>query len=516
MYEASHLAESALKGLREIVTLEQEDDKQKGGFLGKAFRDISVSIGKTSDDLGIMANLKLAKMHENNENYEKAIKKYEQVINQLRDQGDWEQIEELREHLAEIQALQGNIPEAVTALSELKREKEKEQDDRGAALIQHKIDEVKLKMTGAPVELTQPLLPQDIEIASTEKKLNHIRGFAERAESDQDFQASLNYYKQYLAMEQTLAEQEKLQELTLLEKAHQIERQEQEITLLRQNDEISQLELTKNQAELERQLVFKRSLVGGLALSGMLAFSLFFLYRNKKRDHQKLGLAYHDLETTQTQLKSAEERIKSLLKQQLSGAVANELLADTGVQLVQRKFVCIMFLDIRNFTPYVEKLSPEEIIEYQNKVLGFMIEMVHQRKGIVNQIMGDGFMATFGAPVSAGNDCEQAYLAAEEIIRTVAEKSKSGEISPTRIGIGLHAGQVVAGNVGTQDRKQYSITGNPVIIASRLEQLNKELGSTMVMSREVYDHLPENLKKPVRFNEVRVKDRSKPVEIMAV
>ncbi|PHN04718.1 adenylate/guanylate cyclase domain-containing protein [Flavilitoribacter nigricans] len=510
------IAKSALQGLRDVTALEQVDEKQKKGFLGRAIRDIGVAIDKTSDDLGIVATLKLAKMHENNQNYEKAAKKYEQVINQLRDQGDWEQVEELREHLAEILALQGNIPGAVIALSELKQEKQKENDDRGAAVIQNRIDEVKLRPAKPPIAPPVPVLPQDIEIANAEKQALRMRGIAERAENNQDFQASLNYYKQYLTIEQTLAEQERLQELTLLEKAHQIERQEQEITLLRQNDEISQLNLTKSQVELERQLVLKRSLVGGLALSGMLAFSLFFLYRNKQRDHQKLGVAYQDLESTQIQLKSAEKRIKSLLNQQLSGAVANELLTGTGVSAVQRKFVCIMFLDIRNFTPYVEKLSPEEIIEYQNKVLGFMIDTVHKRKGIVNQILGDGFMATFGAPVSAGNDCEQAYLAAEEIIRTVKEKSESGEIPPTRIGIGLHAGQVVAGNVGTRDRKQYSITGNPVIIAARLEQLNKEFGSTMVISKEVCDHLPKEVKAPMAFSPVPVKGRSEPVEIATV
>jgi adenylate cyclase len=175
-----------------------------------------------------------------------------------------------------------------------------------------------------------------------------------------------------------------------------------------------------------------------------------------------------------------------------------------------------MFLDIRDFTPYVEKLSPEEIIAYQNKVLGFMIEVVNKRGGIVNQILGDGFMATFGAPVSSGNDCEAAYSAAREIINMVKAKSESGEIPPTKIGIGLHAGQVVAGNVGTKERKQYSITGNTVITAARLEQLNKEFHTTMVMSREVYEHLPEALQEPMSFNPVQVKGRSEAIEIATV
>ena len=82
-----------------------------------------------------------------------------------------------------------------------------------------------------------------------------------------------------------------------------------------------------------------------------------------------------------------------------------------------------------------------------------------------------------------------------------------------KIGIGLHAGHVVAGNVGTENRKQYSITGNTVIIAARLEQLNKKFGSSLVVSKEVYDQIPEEAKEPVNFNAVEVKGRTEPVEV---
>ena len=77
----------------------------------------------------------------------------------------------------------------------------------------------------------------------------------------------------------------------------------------------------------------------------------------------------------------------------------------------------------------------------------------------------------------------------------------------------MHAGYVVAGNVGTPERKQYSITGNTVILAARLEQLNKEIGTSLVMSREVYDQLPDELKEPVDFKKVKVKGRSEEMEV---
>ena len=80
-------------------------------------------------------------------------------------------------------------------------------------------------------------------------------------------------------------------------------------------------------------------------------------------------------------------------------------------------FVCIMFVDIRDFTPMAESLSPEELIKYQNNVFGFMIDVVQKNHGNINQLLGDGFMATFGAPVSKGNDCQNAFQASLEILK---------------------------------------------------------------------------------------------------
>ena len=174
-----------------------------------------------------------------------------------------------------------------------------------------------------------------------------------------------------------------------------------------------------------------------------------------------------------------------------------------------------MFLDIRGFTSWAEKRDPEEIIKFQNKVFGFMIDIVNDFNGNINQLLGDGFMATFGAPKTSGNDCQNALDAALKIITKLNKNIEAREIENTRIGIGLHAGYVVTGNVGTEMRKQYSITGNTVILASRLEQLNKEFGSQLIISKEVHDKL-ERFDGGDRFKEVIVKGRRKPIEILTV
>ena len=124
-------------------------------------------------------------------------------------------------------------------------------------------------------------------------------------------------------------------------------------------------------------------------------------------------------------------------------------------------------------------------------------------------------MATFGAPKSFGNDCQNAYAAAIKIISVLNEKISAGEIVETKIGIGLHAGNVVTGNVGTEMRKQYSITGNTVILASRIEQLNKEYDSQLIISKEVREKL-DNYEGQEMMKKVVVKGRNTPIEILTV
>ena len=154
--------------------------------------------------------------------------------------------------------------------------------------------------------------------------------------------------------------------------------------------------------------------------------------------------------------KSLEERnnIEKLFGQQVSTEIVDELINSKYEVTSKRRFVCILFLDIRGYTPFSEGRKPEEIIQFQNDVFGFMIEIINKNHGIINQFMGDGFMATFGAPVSTENDCQNAVDSAKEISIELNQQIKQGNIPDIRIGIGLHAGEVVTGNVGTSKRKQ--------------------------------------------------------------
>ena len=102
-----------------------------------------------------------------------------------------------------------------------------------------------------------------------------------------------------------------------------------------------------------------------------------------------------------------------------------------------------------------------------------MIRLVNANHGIINKFLGDGFMACFGAPLSDGRDTQNAVRAAVEIAQTVERLCSEGRIAPTRIGIGLHAGTAVTGSVGSDERREYTIIGDTVNLASRVEQLTE-------------------------------------------
>jgi len=207
------------------------------------------------------------------------------------------------------------------------------------------------------------------------------------------------------------------------------------------------------------------------------------------------------------------QRIVSAFGQQVSPAIAEELLKHGPALESRRAFVCVMFMDVRNFTPMVERMAPEQIVAFQNAVFGEAIEVVNRYQGIINQFLGDGFMATFGAPLPTEEDCRNALAAARELVGRVAALSASGRIPPTRIGIGLHAGEAVSGNIGSEQRKQYSITGNVVILAARIEQLNKIYGSQLLVSAEVLKAGGDLAHNAVPIGPVQVKGRDEPIEI---
>lgn len=184
----------------------------------------------------------------------------------------------------------------------------------------------------------------------------------------------------------------------------------------------------------------------------------------------------------------AEERneVVNTFGRHVSPAVVDKLLDRDGGLRSEKRNVCVMFLDIQNFTTFAEDRHPEEVVEYLESLFGFMTEIVNSHHGIINKFLGDGFMAVFGAPLSEGCDCTNAVNAALEIIARVDEEVASGTVLPTRVRIGIHAGEAVTGSIGSALKQEYTVIGDVVNLASRIEQLNKQFGSQLLVSEEVW------------------------------
>ena len=179
-------------------------------------------------------------------------------------------------------------------------------------------------------------------------------------------------------------------------------------------------------------------------------------------------------------------RVTSLFGQHVSPAVVDKLLAEGATPGTEVRAVSVLFLDIRGFTSYAEQRSPDEVVDYLNRLWGPLIGEVNRHGGIINKFLGDGFMAVFGAPLADGRSAENAVEAGVAIARKVDELNRAGSIPTTRVGMGLHAGSAVTGNVGSADRKEYTIIGDTVNLAARVEQLNKQFASTFLVTEAVY------------------------------
>lgn len=209
-------------------------------------------------------------------------------------------------------------------------------------------------------------------------------------------------------------------------------------------------------------------------------------------------------------------RISRTFGEYVSPVVMDTLMALKPDLRSERRNVCVMFLDIRNFTAFAEKRPPEDVVAYLESLFEFMIEIVNRHHGVINKFLGDGFMAVFGAPLSDGSDCDNAVAAAMEILDRVETEVAGGNVLPTTVGIGLHAGEAVTGSIGSSVRKEYAVIGDVVNLASRIEQLNKTFGSHLLISDKVWQNVVEVVPQTIPIGDVQVKGREGTIQIYQV
>jgi len=182
--------------------------------------------------------------------------------------------------------------------------------------------------------------------------------------------------------------------------------------------------------------------------------------------------------------KRLRDQQKELVRRFATREVADDLAA-SGFQLGgHRVQATVMFCDIRGFTTMSEQLPPEETIELLNTYYTLMFDAISGQGGVVNQMIGDGLMAIFGAPLALADPGASAARAAQEMLEMVAlfnrEPDRAGKAA-IQIGIGVASGSVIAGYTGTDQRATYTCVGDTVNLAARLEAHTKVAGRPILI-----------------------------------
>ncbi len=188
-----------------------------------------------------------------------------------------------------------------------------------------------------------------------------------------------------------------------------------------------------------------------------------------------------------------EANAKIMMERFLAPQLVNELLTAKSLPASGGKSqeITLLFADIRSFTAMAERHRPERVVEFLNDYLSVMTEIIFAHNGTIDKFIGDAVMAFFGAPMPTEKDAENALRAAAAMIDVLpAIAARHTGMAPLAIGIGIHTGDAIVGNIGSERRLDYTAIGDAVNLASRIEGLTKRYGCGILMSEATRLRLP--------------------------
>ncbi|MBI3940090.1 MAG: HAMP domain-containing protein [Acidobacteria bacterium] len=212
------------------------------------------------------------------------------------------------------------------------------------------------------------------------------------------------------------------------------------------------------------------------------------------------------------------ERVKQVFGQYVATQVSEKVLKGEVNLGGESRVVTILFSDIRSFTAMSEEMTPNQVVSFLNDYFSEMVEAVFEQGGLLDKFIGDGMMAVFGA---FGDTPDHARQAVRAGLRMKARLSKiNGERSiagkpPISIGIGIHTDEVILGNIGTSKRLQYTAIGDGVNTCSRVQSLNKEFGTTILITETTY-HLVKDEFECRHMPEAHIRGKTKTLEFYEV
>ncbi len=212
------------------------------------------------------------------------------------------------------------------------------------------------------------------------------------------------------------------------------------------------------------------------------------------------------------------DKVKSLFSKFHGSSVANNLINSDVVLGGKSKEVVVFFSDIRGFTSYSESRNAQEVVDMLNEYFAVMVEIINKNGGVVDKFIGDAIMAVWGAPETSSKDAVNAVSACLQMRESLNKlnelRIRRGQ-DPILIGMGLHSGEAISGTIGSSERMEYTVIGNTVNTASRVEASTKSFGTDLLITAQVLARLDSTMAVELAGS-AEVKGRSEPIEMYKV
>ncbi|MGI5920777.1 MAG: CHASE2 domain-containing protein [Syntrophomonadaceae bacterium] len=218
----------------------------------------------------------------------------------------------------------------------------------------------------------------------------------------------------------------------------------------------------------------------------------------------------------------ARRKTRAIFSRYVSSDVVEELMANPDEVTLggKKQVVTIMFCDIRGFTAYSENKDPQDVIKRLNEYLTAMTNVIFKHGGTLDKYLGDGLMAFFGAPVYYADHVQRAIETAKEIQQEVEQLNQKWALEgavPLKVAVGINTGPAVVGNVGSPERMDYTLIGEDVNLASRVEALSKLFEVLIVISERSVNLLPEKDRSRLRYlGAEKVKGFTQPISCYTI